>query len=149
MCLHSQLFDVASATLFFGLVGLSCFSCSSPPSDQVPLHIALGSSYTDSQSVRLTVNSTLLYERLWKRRHYQATQCWIPNKQVTIQSRIGSHDTVFTLYPDHSPVYVSILYSRWHHKFMVQRHDSLSYWQYGAGENDMIEYDAKGAIITD
>jgi hypothetical protein len=31
----------------------------------------------------------------------------------------------------------------------VQQQDSSSYWQLGAGSNDMIEYDAKGKLLTD
>jgi hypothetical protein len=141
--------EVAKPASFLGLMGLSCFSCSHPRPDEVPLHISLGGSYVDSQYVRLTVNSTPLYEKMWKRRQYQTTQCWVPNQPVTIHSRMGSHDTVFTLLPHNTPVYVSILYSRFHHKFMVQRHDSSAYGQLGAGSNDMIEYDAKGKLLTD
>jgi hypothetical protein len=150
MSLQSKLFfNVAVSASVLGLAGLNCTSCSHPRPGKVPIHVSLGGSYVDSQYVSLKVNGIHTYEKIWKQRHHQTTQCWMPDKQVTIYSRMGSHDTIFTLYPNHSPVYVSIIYSRFHHRFMVQRHDSSSYWRFGAGSNDMVEYDVNGNVVAD
>jgi len=142
-------YRVITSRLLFTLLYVACSSCSSPRPDEIPVHISLASSYVDSQYVSLKVNSTPIYGKMWKRRYHQDTQCRMPNKRLTIHSCIGSQDTLFTLDPGHQPVYVSIIYSRWHHRFVVQRHDSSSYWQFGAGSNDMVEYDANGKIIMD
>jgi len=147
--LGPSIYRVSIQALFLALGCLSYFSCSHPRPGEVPIHISLANYYVDSQTISLTVNGESIYERKWKWRHNQTTQCWMPNELLTIHTQMGSHDTTFTLHPNHRPVYVAIAYSRPLHRFMVLQLDSAAYWQYGAGDNDTVEYDKEGNVMTD